>query len=535
MGLAASQVRLLLLTARKDDVESNLMFVSNERLSLARQSANLSKDYNNALNATQLTWTNNGTDDINLTYNLLMSPNSSNVLGQYMIADTSNRAILNDTYANIFGTNLNSGSNTGSVTEAQFLAAMGAGGGVVAAGQGKNANRPGATRVGGTTGGDYTEIENNANTILQTMKDAKMVDANGKVTSAAGDGFLYSPEQISAIQGALDAMGSNIATKLGTSEMQSVAQALQKGGNSRSGGTNIDKNLLAEYQYLMQMQRTVKAAQAMIIALNGQDTADGKAICTAALNLLLAGGTVNDQMHSGSNINRSNEVEDLLRKGWTASHNGLVKGYSDADHAIKVDGQALDYNFTGGSTVWGGNSNDLLGGTPWGSDDDGDYGETEDLAYFDQNITSLAINAEKANGGTNSNSNSNSDAAFYSNMYYFIQKNGWVRASSIDKGDGSYLQSMILNGTAHLCEMNDDGTWEVVSDTDAPLDSQDKDSTKAKAEYDAAKDKLDCKEKQMDLQMNNLDSERSALDTEIDSVKTIINKNIERSFKMFDA
>jgi hypothetical protein len=31
MGLAASQARLLLLTGRKDDVESNLMFLANQK------------------------------------------------------------------------------------------------------------------------------------------------------------------------------------------------------------------------------------------------------------------------------------------------------------------------------------------------------------------------------------------------------------------------------------------------------------------------------------------------------------------------
>ena len=55
MGLAASQSRLLLLTARKNAVEAQMMTISNEKLMLSRKVADASKAYNNALNTKVLT------------------------------------------------------------------------------------------------------------------------------------------------------------------------------------------------------------------------------------------------------------------------------------------------------------------------------------------------------------------------------------------------------------------------------------------------------------------------------------------------
>lgn len=130
-----------------------------------------------------------------------------------------------------------------------------------------------------------------------------------------------------------------------------------------------------------------------------------------------------------------------------------------------------------------------------------------------------------------------STADFYINLYNAISSKGWVRNSSITNKET--LQNGIKNGNVYIEQLQSDGSWKTTSESDSgtPL-SEVSDSTaiaKAEAQYEAAKDKLDSKEKKIDLDMKNLDTERSALDTEIDSVKTIISKNIERSFKLFQA
>ena len=53
--------------------------------------------------------------------------------------------------------------------------------------------------------------------------------------------------------------------------------------------------------------------------------------------------------------------------------------------------------------------------------------------------------------------------------------------------------------------------------------------------YQNAMDKIEHQDKQFDLQLNKLESEHSALSTEYDSVKNIIKKNVEKSFNVFNA
>ena len=56
---------------------------------------------------------------------------------------------------------------------------------------------------------------------------------------------------------------------------------------------------------------------------------------------------------------------------------------------------------------------------------------------------------------------------------------------------------------------------------------------KAEAEYNKKLKDIDRKEKQYDLSLSRLETERSALTTEYDSVKKVIEDNIERTFGIF--
>ena len=56
----------------------------------------------------------------------------------------------------------------------------------------------------------------------------------------------------------------------------------------------------------------------------------------------------------------------------------------------------------------------------------------------------------------------------------------------------------------------------------------------AEAEYNYMKIKLTAKEDKLDLDMKNIDMEISALTTEYDSVKNLIARSIEKTFKQFD-
>ncbi|MDR1167714.1 MAG: hypothetical protein LBK53_02325 [Heliobacteriaceae bacterium] len=59
--------------------------------------------------------------------------------------------------------------------------------------------------------------------------------------------------------------------------------------------------------------------------------------------------------------------------------------------------------------------------------------------------------------------------------------------------------------------------------------------TQAEAEYKRDMDKIQSKDKRYDMELKNIDTEHNSLQTEYDSIKAAIDKNIERTFKIYSA
>ena len=91
MGLAASQSRLLLLTARKSDLEYRAQMICQRKIMLAMQTEDLARGYSTALSNRKLmfTYTNNSNEGetINetLTYAGLTSTANANFIGNFRI------------------------------------------------------------------------------------------------------------------------------------------------------------------------------------------------------------------------------------------------------------------------------------------------------------------------------------------------------------------------------------------------------------------------------------------------------------------
>ena len=78
MGLAASQARLLMLTARIHDVEYQAQMIQNAKLQLATQEDEVYRKYTEALDATTLTFTNDQGTLVPASFNNLCGPGSIN-------------------------------------------------------------------------------------------------------------------------------------------------------------------------------------------------------------------------------------------------------------------------------------------------------------------------------------------------------------------------------------------------------------------------------------------------------------------------
>lgn len=63
----------------------------------------------------------------------------------------------------------------------------------------------------------------------------------------------------------------------------------------------------------------------------------------------------------------------------------------------------------------------------------------------------------------------------------------------------------------------------------------DVDITVAEAEYNKTMNEIEAKDKRYDIELKNIDTEHQSLQTEYETIKSVIDKNVERNFKMFQA
>lgn len=593
MGLAASQARLLMLTSRKDDVECKMMSIANQKLAMSRQSAQLSQNYNDAINATKLTW-DTGSKTVDLTYGLLMTPNSTNTAGQYLLTDSYSRVILNDTYANIFDPAGSATSGSASVDKYTFLEkTMNIDS--TTAQQYADAYTAASTSSQSTSGstGGYSDMQTSLTSLLTFLKKnsldgSSQIPVNGSVSYKSN--ILELQSLLTQVSKDIDSQIQNLEigdnkTQLTKTEIASMdwdnlsykgddgttkylrcssdVPNLKSGQTQTINGKSINLTTgntttfeqRSELDYLIRMKRNINIINTLLEAYNkystygdSHDTIAGNkdaagtigsgtgvyiSEITAAISMLINGGTIGSYYSVGEN-----QVMDVIKDGGDDTKTG--SHHNDAGYNGPINGNALekytDYDYDG---IWkntkGGSSSTLQDGNR----------SSSNYNAFDENLRNIFLeystlyekNAAATTTDTTTTVLTNQDKAdYYLNLYNAIANNGWTRNSSIDNKD--YLQNQLMNGNIVINQVKN-GTLSALStsDPDSPLNTEsDEDAIKkAEADYDAKKDLLSSKEAQLDVTMNNLDTERSALTTEMDSVKKIIDKNIESSFKIFQA
>lgn len=493
MGLAASQVRLLMLTGRKDDVEASLMGLANDKLSLGRKSASASKEYSNALNATKLVWQDGSTNGTNLTYNTLMQYGAATEnSGQYMLADNYGRAILNDSYADMLGGSNVNGGKTPVIGLDAFLVKMGIAKDATEAASYIKGYKPEVGSVGSTESADTS------GQIKYTDKDIFDELANNYTftdpLSKKKVNYDSDPDKGYSVRVNTGSFNGNVASLRGL-----VSEVCDSVGGALSSVLD-----LKDTKFQDAIDKATSKTQDFYRARYDER---GKG----------------DNPWSGSNKITTSWVGPILCE--LVDVKQMVKTFLcffDQEYGITNSGNiGTGVNFDNYSTTRTGTTDNTAPTTPQTGRGSGVSGGNSVLPNQTQ-------------------------ADFYINMYDYISKNGWTRSSSIDKSDGAYLQNQMSNGNVHLCKFAGDpdtsnniveSSWEIVSTSgEESLISREADdakAAKAKSKYEATKDELDYKESMIDMQVTNLDTERSAIDTEIDSVKSILNKNIERGFKLF--
>ncbi|MEI8128823.1 MAG: hypothetical protein WCG95_04305 [bacterium] len=135
--------------------------------------------------------------------------------------------------------------------------------------------------------------------------------------------------------------------------------------------------------------------------------------------------------------------------------------------------------------------------------------------------------------------------AYYTNVYNEIAAGGYNVASNSNLNDTEWLYQQLKSGNIFLSEWDStsgpDGAGDFIdvswTSGDATLQTKSDPIVLAKtqAQYEVTMASIQSKDKRFDMELQTINTEHSAIQTEITSVQKVIDKNIQRSFKSFDA
>lgn len=120
---------------------------------------------------------------------------------------------------------------------------------------------------------------------------------------------------------------------------------------------------------------------------------------------------------------------------------------------------------------------------------------------------------------------------------------GYTTCPDDKASDTEYLYKQLAAGNWFIVEYDEhggskeQGAWEKISyssgDAQLMVKTDDYELARVEAEYETAMDEIQQKDKRFDLELQTIDTEHSAIQTEIDSVNKVMDKNIDRTFKIF--
>lgn len=121
MGMAASQARLLTITARMHDVEYQAQSIQNAKIQLATQSDQVYQDYLEALDATTLTIKDYEGNTIPANFNNLFGIDSVNTKDKYALFDERGRLVVENEIATAYNEFKNSGAESDAYAFAMWM------------------------------------------------------------------------------------------------------------------------------------------------------------------------------------------------------------------------------------------------------------------------------------------------------------------------------------------------------------------------------------------------------------------------------
>ena len=561
MGLAASQARLLTITARKSDCEYKSMLLSHQKIALSREMSQLSAEYDDSIQQTKLIYDYYGQDSETtpLTYDLMMKPSAMNNYTPLLVTDNGGRVVLDSRLAKaardagIPQEGLD-GLPSGDVRNA-FIDSL-ASTGYITQNTADNIKKTTYNQMAGvgscdlvnvnTTQGtltdlidmvstqyfDFSDIENFSNqfvaeVMLKKRENGTNIDAENKVTFADilnGDYILMTSTKQNYNNLTVDGGVTDVICNL--SIWETMFQTFE--GMLDTGDEYTQAALAYARRMVTNMVTNLGA---------GMDVGEGKPIGKVGTeegnDFQCWGKNIHDNFGDWREYNddKYSEMYDRANDSVSADVvgiNGLYNHDNDGDNDNDDRRSFATINI---STMF-----------------------KAYLTYFAQYMEGLDETTYEVNK-TKTSSNLIDDmftftivtsvdtsgdnlliAAFYDTLFNQICTKGWTENDKVN--DQDYLHESLKNSNMYISTIADDGYYyqgnyathryiKEVTDEEAVA--------QAEAKYNREKEKINYKENILDMKMKNLDTEISSLTTEYDTIKSVISKNIEKGFKRYEA
>ncbi len=580
MGLAASQARFLAITARKANCEFQSMQIAQQKLSITRDLEAATAEYQSALNASKLVWDPDGTGDntFDLTYDIMMRPSAINNYAPYFITARDGKIVLDSKMAaaaeaagipkdgcepseELFLNFLNQMVRTGGMSESDAASCR-------AVGLLENVGM-GAPMLDKTTASEMTTtdliayldllITNTTKTSSQADRD--LVDALSFNFGKDGDG---------------NDMGLNLQTTIKDKGYANQNYFVVNGNRTTDTEFDFTDLLTSDITFAMTGDKNKNGFWKKIVAGIG-------AVFTGGFAYWSYNGIMDLLGYSKGNIPEDTPATDLALLSFLDE---LFNGFSmlfDLENADELTQNAFQYAIQETIALLNqeieypprNHSVDAFNDVVNMSDEHNcwvskkanknkNYGSkaislsslTESfLTFFAQGVNgfdqSYYINkrADQSSYVTDDpyymwqvgdpNAETTIDmylAEFYSSMFNNLCNSGWTENDQIT--DKEFLSNSLLNAQYFISSMSSDNYYfqDRYTENGYVVEVTDDDAiTQAELAYTIKKSKLNSKEEKLDIDMQKLDLEISALTTEYDTVKQLINNNVEKTFTMFSS
>lgn len=501
MGMAASQARLLSITARLSNNENSGQSISYSKQRLADQTQQITNEYNEALNATKLTVLTgfNGAEANyeDISYNTMTSLQMAENTKQYVVTDTKGKVLVTeaiaDAYANCKG-NYN-----------QFLANI--------KGDGDKAYSQADITVQKTyTNTDaYDKDENpNGRTKEQQQTEQKIHEAWDKYFATVGInlgdpphdfGFSWTETYATNADGQYIDEKGNIIT---------ADQLPQKGvsniGDGYAGYAVTETNTDGSVKY---EQAVDEDGNPIFEKKNDDGTYDTTSApvydkSRPVYKKDAEGNILYNPINYEGNSAESRELYEYamsLTEAYLRVNNGTQQGQYKTTYELDNFKSAADAD------------------------------NTSALKYYKNIFTKMQSCGYFTYTDTLAKAQNND------NYKYSEETKGTSKVAKNPLKDNYTFEAALRDGSLKLEYYSTTGKQFVstsISDDNSIQEVPDERAiAKAETKYTQDMADLENKDKKLDLELKKLDTEHNALQTEYDSVKSVVDKNVESTFKIF--